>query len=126
MIKCININLDPITLTSITKNSFNKENLLYDDLEKHKQNLIGLLDGYIYKDTRGNVYDLTIEKETVVVDIHGNGGFIVLFDVHYYFGCIDQNKIDEEQMYMTININLSTGVAKICGEDIQEREPDEY
>ncbi len=121
------IPIDKTTVQAIQNNHEDKLELLTESLLKEKETIISLLNNYdYYNDTHGQVYDFEIEDDSVFIESDGTGGFRVLFQVYYYFGCDDMNSEHDQEMSIEIIINLQNNEAELVGEFWKEREPDEF
>ena len=127
MIPQITIQLDREVVEAIYGDKSNKVELLFSDLNRHSS-LAEMLHGLpcFFQDTNGEVHEVEIEEDTLIVDLNGIGSFWANFNVLYYFSCDDLNKQKEERMLMNFTIDKNTREIHIEGEKCHEREPDGY
>ncbi|GEM_PF-6047097 len=101
--------------------------LLFKALNQNSE-LASMLDGRneFFGDTNGEVHLVTVDKHSIKLFPNGKGSFQADFDISYYFGCSDQNTSREESMSMDFEIDIANSEIKIIGENLPEREPDNY
>jgi hypothetical protein len=70
--------------------------------------------------------DVSYSISDLEVDEEGQGYMIVDYTIHIYSGCRDMVLDEESDLTVNIAIDLESGEALLTGEEIPEREPDNY
>ena len=84
-----------------------------------------LLTSYHFK-SRGRVFNVNIEENSVELIGDYMGKFLVSYTIGQFNACADVDFTERASMEMLIDIDVKNSDAIINGEYIPEREPDEF
>lgn len=84
-----------------------------------------LLTSYHFK-SRGRVFNVNIEENSVELVGGYMGKFLVSYTIGQFNACADVDFTERASMEMLIDIDVKNSEAIITGEYIPEREPDEF
>lgn len=117
------INLSQNCIDQIIQGSDDAFDILKNEISEHDLEII--IDKYDhYNGTRGEIYNPVITDGNINQD--GNGSLVIQYDVEYYFGCDDFNRLDEDEMEINISIDTNNCTAKLVGPEEIIRDPDDY
>jgi len=117
----INIMVSSGCVDAIKNDDADRSDRLNDDL-KSSNSLGGLLSSY----HKGANISYEIDHSSLDLDNQGVGLFRVDYIVHKYSGCKDKDLDEEHEMTVNVVVNLTTHEATLLGENIPERDPDEF
>lgn len=107
------------------KNARGKKYLLLEFLRQQNASLLRLVGDYYYS-SRGKVHELNVGEEIIFIN-DLSGSFTVCFNVNFTNGCQDLTYDHEDQlMVMKFLLDVEHSVIHVSGEDVPEREPDEF
>ena len=119
------INLGRIALEEIAEKPLKIKELLIAKLNENLEKIRLMISGYFFLE-RKRIYNLTIDEESVSMNEAGNGTFRVNFTIGILDGCADIDRSQLDDMLVSISTNLQTGEILLLGENIPERQPDDF
>lgn len=121
----ITLKLSEETIDRLKDDSELNHKYLYEDLITNLEEIRLMITGYFFVD-RKRVYDLIIEKSSLVINQQGKGKVTVRYTLGMLDGCSGIDKSQEDSMNISINTNLEAGEVLLVGENFPEREPDDF
>ncbi|RYD93045.1 MAG: hypothetical protein EOP54_19830 [Sphingobacteriales bacterium] len=125
MQESVSIILSQNTIQAIAGSSDDRLTMLCAGLQNHKYTLASMLTSYHW-DERGIVYGLEIDEKSISIDKYGQGSFIVKYGINIHYGCSDKDIELDKHMIVTINTDLNAATTTLTGENVIEREPDDF
>jgi hypothetical protein len=98
---------------------------VYDLILVNHDRFITMIGNYYYA-KRGKVHNLRIDKSTVVFDAEDLGNFIAKFNINFTHGCQDLTYDEDATMKIAFRVDRPNSKAEFIGEEMLEREPDEF
>lgn len=106
-------------------NDFSDATILKRELQLNSKAIEALLVAYHFQ-SRGRVFNVTIEESSVEFIGQFMGRFFVSYTVGQFNACADVDFTERASMEMLIDIDTEKSEAIITGEYIPERDPDEF
>lgn len=119
------ITISKIILETIIGDSHERLRVIGNELAKQQDNICSLLTSYHWEE-RGKVHAIEIDDSSIKVDKNGEGHFTVKYGTNIHYGCSDRDINSDNMMTISIKVNLQTGSTLLTGENIPDREPDNY
>lgn len=125
MIEQVEIALSKKAIDALENVQEIRKELLLSDLENNVTSITQMLSNY-YFESRGRVFDLKIEENSIFFEDQLTGHLKIHFSLNYFMGCQDLTYDDKGSMKIQFKVNPQDKIIKLIGEDIRERDPDQY
>ncbi|WP_316839605.1 hypothetical protein [Pedobacter gandavensis] len=116
----LNINLPEVFHSTYNANP---KTAVLEVLNSHLEPLELLLQGY---HSREKVRQVNLEADSLELDGTGKGTITVSYQIEEFNVCAAIDRTDMERMKLTFSISEATGMMKVAGIALPEREPDTF
>lgn len=96
-----------------------------EELNRNIQAIEALLVGYHFS-SRGRVFNVSIEEDSLNEESSLEGYFKVNYFIGQFNACADLDFTDGAFMQISYKMNPADNSLTLIGEDVPEREPDEF
>lgn len=113
-------------LNALVEDGNDQREMLAGVLHENESTILNLLSGYYFQ-KRGKVHSLTIDQDHIQFKNKTSGSFTTTFHVNYNNGCQDLNyDIENERMTIQFKLDTTNKMLELFGEEVPERDPDEF